>query len=179
MSDPVKSLVTRIKIIIDSVLTALKDEGTTVEVSATDPCQITRTMSLDTGVLDDLADVLYHELRPVAAEADETVDLTGGDLTDAFGEALTLVKVKAVYIRNNDELLGITIGGATALPILADAEKLNLPPLGSVLLQCPLTTLNTWAVAAGTSDILTISKLAGTASTASPNVDIVIIGTNT
>jgi len=86
------------------------------------------------------ADVVYHDARTLADGANETLDIHDGSLSDAFGDALTIDKLKAIYIKNNSTDANLLIGGAAAtqMGLFNDvSDVLKLRPGGELLLTAP------------------------------------------
>lgn len=133
----------------------------------------TRGASLADGTGANQADALWHDNRTLADGANETIDLHDGTLEDAFGDAVTLDKLKAIYIKNNSTEANLFIGGAAAtqLGLFADvSDVLKLPPGGDFFMSAP---------DANGIDVSTNSDLKlehdGTG-TASLTYDIIVIG---
>ena len=76
-------------------------------------------INLASGTAAGQADRIFSDTRTLAASANEDLDLAGGGLTDAFGAALTFVKVKGMLIvaaagnTNN-----VIVGGAASAQFL-------------------------------------------------------------
>jgi len=94
------------------------------------------------------ANVLFHDTRTLADGADDTLDLhTGtddaGNIVDAFGDAVTIDKLKALYIKNSSTDANLLIGGAAAtqLGLFNDVSDIaKLPPGGEFLFIAPDAT---------------------------------------
>jgi len=114
----------------------------------TDTINETRGKSFTNGTGANQADTIWHDTRPLADAANDTLDLhTGtddaGNITDAFGDAVTLDILKALYIKNKSTDANLLIGGAAAtqLGLFADpADVLKLPPGGEFLYIAPDAT---------------------------------------
>ena len=86
------------------------------------------------------ADTLWHDQRTLADGANETIDVHDGSLSDAFGTAVTLDKLKMICIKNGSSDADLEIGGAAAtqLGLFADGtDILNLPPGGIFVYSAP------------------------------------------
>lgn len=105
-----------------------------------DAINLTKGVSLANGTGANQADAIFHDSRTLADGANETIDLHDGSLEDAFGDALTLDKLKAIYIKNNSSDAYLHIGGAAAtqLGLFNDvSDILKLPPGGEFLMTAP------------------------------------------
>ena len=130
------------------------------------------TLTSGTGL--DQADRIFHDRRSLAATTEE-LDLAGS-LTDVFGAALTFVKVKGIWIKNNNTTAAqtLTVGGAAsnAFLLFADAtDKMAIGPNSQLFRWEP--SLAGIPVTAGTGD-----KLKFDAGAVTISYDIVIIGTS-
>lgn len=77
------------------------------------------------------SDLVFSDRRTVGAGATDTIDLNGGGLTDAYGNAVNFVEVTSVVIRNRETTLvartiqfGPNAGGNPFLWLFADASDL-------------------------------------------------------
>ena len=137
----------------------------------------TKTFSdaLVNGTVIDAADLIWHDQRTLAATT-ENIDLAGV-LTNAFGTAMTFVKIKGILIKNRATTAAYTLaigGHATAAFInwVASATDIvNIGPDGIFLLWNP--SLAGYAVTATTGDMIKIDSGAN-----SITYDIFIIGTS-
>lgn len=107
------------------------------------------------------ADLVYGPVkRTLAGGANESLDLNGGGLLDAFGNALNFVKVRALVIQNLSATKNLTIGN-DANPFVflgAGASTVPLAPAATLALANPGTG---WTVTPGTGDKLKIANDAG------------------
>ncbi|HET6356092.1 hypothetical protein [Streptomyces sp.] len=135
-----------------------------------------RTVHLDSGTGAGKADLRFTDTRTLAASATEDLDLAGS-LLDAFGAALTFVRVKGIFISaaaantNN-----VVIGAAAANPwigLLNATGTITLRPGASVSATSGVADATCMAVTAGTGDLL---KVANSAAGTSVTYDIVIVG---
>lgn len=154
--------------------TPVNDLGTGVAQSMTVDQTFDFTLADGTGI--GAADRIFSDTRTVAASANDDIDLAGV-LTDAFGAALTFVKVKGVYVRSataNTQAFTVGAAAANGLTTLFAATAVTLRPGGALLVTSGPTDTTAHAVTAGTGDLLRIANGAG----ASITYDIVIIGTS-
>ncbi|MFE5912085.1 hypothetical protein ACFQ6B_23790 [Streptomyces wedmorensis] len=135
-----------------------------------------RGLHLESGTGAGKADLRFTDTRTLAASATEDLDLAGV-LTDAFGAALTFVRVKGLIIsaaatNTNNVIVGAATSNAWAT-LLNATGTLTLRPGASVTVMTGSADATTYAVTAGTADLLKVSN-SGAGSTVS--YDIVIIG---
>lgn len=141
----------------------------------TDPTK-QAVIALATGTGSGQADLIFSDTRTIAASSSENLDLAGV-LTDPLGATLTIVKLKAIYVRaaagnTNDVQIG---GGASNAPtgLFGTAtDYINVKPGGVFLWVAPNTGVT---VTGGTGDIL---KAANSSSGTGVTYDIIIIGTS-
>jgi len=105
------------------------------------------------------ADILWADERTLAADATEDLDLAGV-LTDAFGDTVTLVDVKAILIENTSttaSIISVMQAAANGFvgPFDAASEKTNLAAGCFVMYGNPGAG---WAVTAGTGDLITFTE---------------------
>lgn len=129
------------------------------------------TLADGTGL--DQADSVWYDERTVDAGTPDDIDLSGG-ITDAFGNSLTLTKLKGLYIKNNSTTAGqiLQIGGDTlAAPLFGAApDYIVLGPGGVFWWWDPSAAAV--ALGAGATDVLQIAVAAGT----SVSYTIAVIG---
>ena len=104
---------------------------------------LVRGLNLTDGTGADQAQVLFHDTRTLADGANETIDIQDGTLTDAFGTAVTIEKLKGLYIKNNSTDANLLVGGAAATPIglfVDTTDKAKIPPGGEYLYTAPDAT---------------------------------------
>lgn len=121
------------------------------------------------------ANQLFADTRTLAASANESLDLAG-TLTNAFGEVITLTKVRALLIRaaagnTNNVLVGGAASNGWATWAGDPTDVMVVRPGGFVVLAAPDAT--GYAVTAGTGDLL---KIANSAAGTAVTYDIVVIG---
>lgn len=145
-------------------------------VTASAPLAYSKRISLATGTGANQADRVWSDTRTIAASGTEDLDLAGV-LTDAFGAAFTLAKVKAVLITAaaaNTNSVRVIRPAANGVPIfLAASDGLDVVPGGAFLWVAPSAAAV--AVTAATGDLLTV---ANSGSGTSVTYDVVIIGTS-
>ncbi len=137
---------------------------------------LTFTDSLATGVGLDASDYVWvSAANAITGSATNSHDVAGG-LTDVYGNTLTFVKVKGLFIHNLSTTAGdtLTVGGnANALLIFGTATHTHtIGPNGVLFISEP--SLAGKAVTAATGDILDVVEDAGNANT----YDIAIWGTS-
>lgn len=134
-----------------------------------------KSWSFGTG--NDQINALFADQRQLAASATEDLDLAGGTLTDAFGNPLTMTKVKAIYVRaldTNDAANAVRVARhATAgIPIFtAASDAVDLPPDGEFYRSAPKAGIT---ITPTTGDQITITNTAGTNPV---DYHIIILGT--
>lgn len=165
------SLTTKITTRINATQESTNDFGT-----PNFPMAFNEVVTLANGTSSSQADLIFSDQRTLTASSTEDLDLAGG-LTDAFGNSLTFVKIKAILIKaasgntNNVEVTPAAANGFTG-PFADASDQLDIPPGGLVLLTAPVSG---WTVTASTGDLLTITNSgAGTSVT----YDVIIVGTS-
>jgi len=129
------------------------------------------------------ADLVWHDLRTIAASADDDIDL--GALTDRFGQTLVFANVKAILIWNRTDeattapahtatTADVQVGGAAANAfeawVAAAGDIVGPFPEGG---GCLLINPEGWTVTADTGDILRVTNNDGANEAL---IEIVIIG---
>lgn len=103
---------------------------------------LSRGPSFTNGTGANQADAIWHDKRTLGDGANETLDLASQ--TDGLGTAITISKLKALYIKNKSSDANLKIGAAAATPValFADAASdiLLLPPGGEFLFTAPNAT---------------------------------------
>ena len=161
------SLDTTIKLAIQAALRRSLDLAT-----AQDPLHFTRTVTLTDGTGANQADQSFHDQRTLAGSASEELDVAGS-LADAFGETVTLARVKVLYLKNLSSADKLIVGGsaANALGLFGDSsDKLELRPGGLLLVTAP----DADGIEVGANDKLKMAHSGD--STANLDYEIVIIG---
>ena len=118
----------------------------------------------------------FLDTRTLAASANESLDLAGG-LTDAFGNALTFTKIRALMIRaaagnTNNVLVGGAASNGFVTPFSDATDVAVVRPGGLLLLAAPDAT--GYAVTAGTGDLLKVANGGGSSAV---TYDIFLLGT--
>lgn len=125
------------------------------------------------------ADKIFSDTRTIAPSSNDDLDLAGV-LTDAFGVAITFVKVKALFVvaaaanANN-----VVIGGGASNPVstfmTGTTPAILVRPGATFALIAGSADATGYGVTAATADILRITNSgAGTSVT----YDIIVIGTS-
>jgi len=117
------------------------------------------------------ADIAFFDTRPLGASSSENLDLSGV-LTDAFGQTITAVKVKAIEIENPEASLStLTVGGAASNtfngPFSGATYTIDLKPGDKAV----FVSRTGWTVTAATGDILKVANGAG--GTANYNIKLI------
>ncbi|MEU9606156.1 hypothetical protein [Streptomyces sp. NPDC048057] len=144
----------------------------------TDPLDFRRGVHLESGTAAGMADRVFHDRRTLAASATEDLDLAGV-LTDAFGAAITFVKVKGLFVSAaSANANNVVIGGATSnawSTLLGATGTITLRPGATLGVMAGATDATAYAVTAGTADLL---KVANSGAGTSVTYDLVLIGTS-
>jgi hypothetical protein len=138
-------------------------------------------VSLTTGTGSGQADKIWADTRTLTASSSEDLDLVGTALTDAFGVAFSVLRVKGLLVAAdstnvNNVVVGANVanGWATLFgPTGASGGTVTVRPGGFFCAGC--TDATGWATTAGTGDLLHIAN--GGAGT-SVIYSIVIIGSS-
>jgi hypothetical protein len=125
------SLTARIVLGFDAVCQAVQNLSNLV-----DRLSLNRALDLTNGTGANQANVLYHDERTLADGAEETLDLYGGTLLDGLKNALTMEKLKVLFLKNTSTDASLLIGGATTTPIdlFVDAADVFKQRAGGVFL---------------------------------------------
>ncbi len=154
--------------------TPVNDLGTGSAQSMNVDQLIDFTLSDGTGI--GAADKVFSDTRTVNASTNDDIDLAG-TLTDAFGAALTFVKVKGLYVRSapaNTQAFTVGAAAANGVTSMLAPVAITMRPGGALLLTSGATDTTGYAVVAATGDLLRVANGAG----AAISYDIVIIGTS-
>ena len=131
--------------------------------------------SLADGVVLDKADLLWHDVRILAAGTSEDIDISGG-INDQFGTAVSFARIKGFLVRNQTVEAGciLEVGGAASNEWYswagAAGDITKVGPDGVLYLWNPSAA--GFAVTAGTADTLKINNSGSAAVT----YQIVLIG---
>jgi hypothetical protein len=130
------SLTTRISLGFTATYTVTGDLADSVSAM-----NLSRTIDLTSGTGASQANLIFHDSRPLADGANETLDLyASGTLLDPVGNALTMAALKALYLKNTSADATLLVGGAAsvALTLFSDTtDILKIPPGGIFLWTCP------------------------------------------
>ncbi|MET7759738.1 hypothetical protein ABZT27_34315 [Streptomyces sp. NPDC005389] len=137
-----------------------------------------RGLHLESGTGAGKADLRFSDTRSLAASATEDLDLAGV-LTDVFGAALTFVRIKGLIISAaaanvNNVVVGAAAGSPWAA-LLNSTGTLTLRPGATLAVMAGAADATSYAVAAGTGDLL---KVANSAGGTPVSYDIVVIGSS-
>jgi len=163
------SLAVTFSLNVRAVNTNTLDLGTVV-----DSINKTFSDSLTNGTTDNMADQSWADTRTLAATS-EDLDL-GGGITNGFGTALTMAKIRSITIKNNNTTSGhtLSIGGATANAISTlfanTSDIIVIKPNGLLHIEAPT---DGYAVTTATADLLKIDAGANTVV-----YDIIVVGTS-
>lgn len=132
------TLAASIKIGFDVQYSVAKDLSTPADRLA-----LSRTFDLADGSGANQAQVLFSDIRTLADGANEVLDLyASGSLLDNLGVALTLTRLKVLYLKNLSTDANLLVGGGTTpVGVFADASDiLTLPPGGIFIYTAPNAT---------------------------------------
>lgn len=113
------------------------------------------------GVAAEMCDQVFGpDMRTLAGGASESLDLVGGGLVDNLNNAIALVKIRALVIKNLSATKILTIGNdANPLVFLgAGAHTVVLNPKAVLVLTNPVTG---WTVTPATGDKIQVANNAG------------------
>lgn len=121
------------------------------------------------------ADVLWSDIRTIAASTTENLDLTG-TLLDPFGAVVNFARVRMLLVRadpgnTNNVIVGGAASNAWATWVGAAAHTVTVNPGGIFLVGAPDAT--GYAVTAGTGDLL---KIANSSSGTAVTYTIALLG---
>lgn len=143
--------------------------------TGTVPLDYTKQIRLGTGTGANQADRVWSDQRTLAASANEDLDLSGV-LTDAFGNTVTLARVKGlVVVAASANANNVIVGGAALNAWSTWAgdptDTVVVRPGGLMALYAPDATA--YAVTAATGDLL---RVANSGAGTSVTYDIIVIG---
>jgi len=111
-------------------------------------------------------DRIFHDERTLAASATEDLDLSGGGLTDIYGTAFTIARLKLLVLwpsSANTNNVNLTRPASNGVPLfLAAGDGIAGRPGGEIIICAPDAT--GYAVTAGTGDLINLTNSAGTTS---------------
>lgn len=107
------------------------------------------------------ADIAFYDIRTLVASTSESLDLSGA-LTDAFGQTILAVKVKAIEIENPEASLStLTVGAAASNtfngPFSGATFTIDLKPGDKAV----FVSRTGWTVTPATGDLLKVANGAG------------------
>ena len=164
---------------VDGILRTVLDLTHTSPADLSTPASrllMDKSNGFASGVGANQADRLWHDTRTLAASATEDLDLAGV-LTDVFGAAFTLAKLRLLWVRaaiGNTNNVNVTRPAANGVPIfLAAGDGVPVVPGGDFRFVAPNAA--GIAVTAGTGDLITFTNSAGSTGV---TFDVVILGTS-
>ncbi|MBK3563221.1 MULTISPECIES: hypothetical protein [unclassified Streptomyces] len=139
------------------------------------PQSLSRSVSLTTGTAAGKADKVFSDRRTLAASANEDLDLAGV-LLDAFGAAITFVRVKGLFIaaapgNTNNVVVGASASNQWAT-LLNTTGTVTLRPGAACGFLAGATDATAYAVTASTGDLLRVAN-SGAGSTVTYDIHIV------
>lgn len=166
----------------------------TSKISVTVSANLTKALDLATGSVPLLreyatilatgtgagqADRVFHDTRTLAASATEDLDLAGS-LLDAYGDAFTPVKIKALIIsaavgNTNNVVVGGVAAGLSTIIQPAATGLVVVRPGATFAVFAGAADSTGYAVTATTADLL---HIANSAAGTSVTYDIIVIGTS-
>ena len=160
-------------------MSAFAELNTTLDLgSGKAPQNLARSVQLGSGTAAGQADKVFSDRRTLAASATEDLDLAGV-LLDAFGAAITFVKVKGLFISaaaaNTNNLV---VGAASAnqwATLLNAAGTITLRPGAGFCAIAGPADATAYGVTAGTGDLL---KVANSGAGTPVTYDVLIVGTS-
>lgn len=131
------ALSSKVILTIQTQYTGTSDLGSTINTLSLD-----RAITLTSGDGASEADVIFHDERTLADDANEVLDFHAGTLSDPLGAALTMDIIKVLYIKNTSTTTDLKIGGGTdPIPLFANAtDILSIKPGGTFLYSAPDAT---------------------------------------
>lgn len=122
----------------------------------------------------DQANLVWKDVRTLAASANEDIDLSGS-LTDIYGESVIFARIRAILVaapRANVNNVNVTRPDSNGAPIfLAAGDGLEVRPGGCFLWVSPDATGT--AITAGTGDLINIANSAGSSAV---DYTIIVLG---
>ena len=162
------ALTTTLTYKISTVLTKALQQTTPTDTLAKDLSD-----TLASGINKDEADTVFHDIRTLAKNAAENIDLNGG-FNDPLGDSATLTKLKGLVIHNRSTTVGDNLligGGATNFKLFKDLTgRYELGPDGIMSMWEPSLAGKT--VTAATADLLRVENQG----TGSISYDLIVIG---
>ncbi len=168
------TLLTKLSLNIDANYKAPRDLS-----ESSDPLLKAYSAALLSGVAAGQADKIFHDTRTLGASGSEDLDLAGV-LLDAFGAAITFVKIKALIVsaaagNTNNVLVGGVAAGLSSIILPQATGNVVVRPGATFAVLAGQADATGYAVTATTADLLHIANSgAGTGVT----YDVIIIGTS-
>lgn len=163
---------TRIQSTFQATLT-----GSGIAVPSSSP-SLGSLVQLTTGPGAGQADRLYAATVTVGASSNTDLDLVGV-LLDAFGAAITFVRVKGLYVlAAAANVNNVVLGAAAANPwatLLSATGTVTLRPGAELMVRAGAADATAYAVTAGTGDLF---RVANSGAGSSVSCDIGIIGSS-
>jgi len=135
---------------------------------------IQKVIALATGTGANQADKVFSDTRTITASATDSLDLAGGGLLDALGDAFGPARIKALYVfasGANTNNVNVTRPAANGVPLfLAASDGIPVRPGGLFVWIAPDAT--GVPVTAATADLIDLINSAGGTSV---TYDIVIL----
>lgn len=141
------------------------------------PQVLSRAITLDSGTGANQADRVFTDIRTIAISGTDDLDLAGS-LLDAYGNTITFVKVKGIFVaadslNTNNVILGAAAANQFIGPFGAATHTAAIHPGGFQCFAC--SDAAGWPVVAGTGDLL---RVANSGAGTTVNYAIAIIGTS-
>lgn len=125
--------------------------STGLVVAPTDPILVYDPFDWVSGTGASEANQSYQSESTIGTSTTTTFDFSGGGLTDAFGTAIALARVKALYIKNTGAV-DITVAGNNGIV----GSGFTLRPGEQVMKAAPDATA--YAVSGGSTDTITLQN---------------------
>ena len=149
-----------------------------VLMNPADTEQLSVGVSIATGSGAGQANQSFLKEYTPAQSASTTIDLFGS-ITNAFGDTVSLLKIKALVIVNRSLTHSLIIGGA-ASPIFSGTNTITLPPAVSAAAPSAMALLGSgagWTVTNTSADALVLVD--GGEDANAGQFDVLVIGTQT
>src|SRR4051812_36623193 len=160
--------------VIDANITASLTSALDL-VTAAAPLALNTRISMATGTATGKADVCWSDTRTVTASGTDALDLAGS-LTGLLGGTLTIVKLKALYVKAaaaNTNNCRLNRPASNGVPLfLAASDGIDILPGGVFLWVAPGAGVT---VTAATGDLINIDN---SSSGTSVTYDVIIVGTS-
>lgn len=167
-------LASRISLAVNANLTSALDL-----VTASAPLLKTYEAILATGTGAGQADKIFSDTRTLAASGTEDLDLAGV-LLDAFGTAITFVKIKALIVsaaagNTNNVLVGGVAAGLSSIIVPQTTGIVTVRPGATFAVFAGQADSTGYAVTATTADLL---HVANSSSGTPVSYDVIVVGTS-